>query len=481
MPEPIHRRISRERSAALPDAAMVRDYRSYAEGKQRATISAEQKAILGSVYGHEFADNVCDLILSTAASRLELTGWRVDDEATKTFLDDLYVKNQVADFSYDVHYSAPRDGNHAIGIRWLPDSTPKTAIDANPETEAPETRGSGRVTIHHEPWWNGNDTGEGVFVAYDASGFPAYAVKDFTQVMGGDTGPVLTRRRRVIYWPDHFERYIHEGAGWSLMRLDSDPSTSPDGIVPWEKADGSPLGIPIIHVPNGRFGKAPYGVSDLAGGIMGQQDHLNDLQWDLVAAARLTAFQMIAATGISSVEKLRVGPGRILQAGSADARFTPIPAGDLSQIINAIKQKLESIARNSATPAHEITGGDWPSGVALLRSEIRFIGKIQRMAKTIGPAWATVAHRATEVANTFGGLGLNEDALITAVFAPPEKLDALALAQVDKERVEVYARLQDITDPELMAKTGLVTIEEANAITAARQSRADAIASVAAF
>ena len=67
------------------------------------------------------------------------------------------------------------------------------------------------------------------------------------------------------------------------------------------------------------------------------------------------------------------------------------------------------------------------------------------------------------------------------MFAPPEKLDALALAQVDKERVEVYARLQDITDPELMAKTGLVTIEEARMIVDARQARAAAFEPVAAF
>jgi len=472
--ESIHERVKREREAALGDAAKVRAYREYAEGDQRGTISAEQKRILGEVVGNDFADNVCDLALSTAASRLELTGFDVADgaEVETDFLADLYTKNQLGDLQYDVHYRTTRDGNHALGLRWLPDDRRRNEA-TDPDAETPPTRSSGRVTVHHEPWWDGRDTG--VFVAYDEAGAPAYAVKDFSQVMGDPPRP---RLRRTIYFPDHLERYLKDGDGWAAFALPSDP---PNGIVPWTKADGTPLGIPIIHFPNGRFGRAPYGASDLAGGVLGLQDELNDLQRDITAAGRLTAYQMLTVTG-AKIENLRVGPGRVIGSERADARIGAIPAGDMSQLLAGHAMKLATIARNTATPIHLIAGGDWPSGAALLRAEMPLVAKVQRMGKTIGPAWATLAHRATEIANAFGGLRLDEAKLITAVFAPPEKLDAQTLADIDKARVGVYAALAMLDDPVLIRKTGLLTEDEVTAMVADRTRRAaESVAVIAEF
>lgn len=467
MAESLHDEIERQRGEAFPEASDLKDFRDYARGRQTATLTPDQRRVLASVANHRFADNVVRMILAAAASRLELTGFLVDDQTATGFLADLWTKNQVADLQYDAHFATLRDGNHAVSLRW--------------QATAPEDAdrfGPGRVVLRRERWWDG---ATGVFVAYDDLNRPTYAVKDFRVWMGD---PPRKRLRRTVWFPDRIERYLKEGQGWAPFPLPGDDLAN--GAT-WTKADGSPLGIPVAHFANGSDDDAPYGSSDLDGGVIGVQDELNDIQRDVTAAARLTGFQMLAATGVKlekdasgRTKPLVVGPGRTFSDESPDAKFYPIPAGDMGKLTASYDHKLQTITRMTDTPIHLITG-NWPSGAALLRAEMPLVSKVQRLAKTVGPAWATVAHRSTEIANAFGGLGIDEDALITAVFAPPEKLDALALAEVDKARVDVYARLEDISDPVLMAKTGLVTEDEAAAIVAGRQERAASLPVLAEF
>ena len=82
------------------------------------------------------------------------------------------------------------------------------------------------------------------------------------------------------------------------------------------------------------------------------------------------------------------------------------------------------------TPLHSITGGDWPSGEALLRSELPAINKARAQIKKLGSAWVEVAHRATEIANVFANTGMDEDAVISAVFAKPDQSSQLSMAAV---------------------------------------------------
>jgi hypothetical protein len=309
-----------------------------------------------------------------------------------------------------------------------------------------------------------------MFVAFDSSNQPIYAVKDFKQVMGD---PPRERMRRTVYFADHFERYIKAGDGWQPFPLPTDPDGERPGFVPWTRRDGQPLGIPVVLLPNNRFGRAPYGASDLAGGLIGLQDEINDIQRDIIAAARLTAYQMVSATGIdgSAATKMRVGPGELIWAENTAARIGPIPAGDMGQLLATHQMKLASFARLTRTPLHLITGGDWPSGAALLRAESPLVSKVTQMAKAIGPAWATIAHRATEIANAFGGLALNEEALITAQFAPPEKLDEGSFAEIQLNRVNTMLKVAMIEDPVLLKATGILTDDQIKELTKQRDKR----------
>jgi len=456
--------IEREREAAFPNANQVVEFRRYVAGDHDGTIGYEQKQILGGAAKHPFADNVADMVIAATAARLDLTGFRVPDDAVAEFLaDDLFVRNQLGDLAYDCHYATARDGNHAVTLNWEADERATTPSTAGGPT-------NGRVTLHLEDWWDGN---VGIFVAYGRDGHPVYAVKEFREMIDVGEGP-KDRLRRTIYLPGEIQRYIKEAAEWVGWRLPSDPPGGNDGVVPWTRADGRSLGIPVVPFSNPRFGRRLYGASDLAGGFLAVQDQLNDVQIDITAAARMLAFQIITATGVEFPKDPVLGPGSILKSSAADARFGSIPAGDIGQLIDAHGTKLQTIARNASTPIHIITGGDWPAGVALVQAEKPLISKVERLAKTIGPSWATVAHRATEIANAFGRAALDEDAAITAVFAAPEKLDPLAVAEVQKAEAEAQAAIELLQDEESLVAIGIPE-DEARRRLARRQAAAERV------
>lgn len=397
--ESIHTQIERQRSANLPEARLVKSFRDYAAGKQKGTIQPKLQQFLRGVTGNRFCDNVCKKALTEAANRLNLLRYDVRNQAVSEYLADLFVKSNLADLCGDVHYATLRDGNYAITLSW--------------DNEA------SRVVLSREQWWNGET---GIYVHYDAYGQAVYAVKDWQDED--------KKKRRIVYRADRIERYVAEGTGWKPYQLAEDNGVWP---MPWIYPDGSPIGIPVIHFANGSGDNdSNYGTSDLDGGLLGLQDEINDLQRDLTAAGRLTAFSMVAATGVKEedAEALKVGPGEIFITENADAQINVLPAGDLSQLINQLESKLQTAARNSSTPLHLITGGDWPSGEALIRAEQPLVAKVEKFAKTIGPAWASVAHMATKLANVYGRAGLDEESLITAVFASVDRRDILTLAQV---------------------------------------------------
>lgn len=452
MAESLHEQIERERKTANPDPTKLKIYRRYAEGDHDKNLTPEQKTALGSLAKHDYADNLADLVIATWASRLMLTGFAVEDDAVQAFLSDLFVHAQLDDLSYDVNYATARDGNHALILRWL--DTPNFGAPADPTAETGEaTFGQGRITVHQEDWWDGE---RGVWIAYDDRGRPAYAVKDFEAWVDVSGNPKPVKRdRRTVYFPDRIERYIKDGQGWAPYPLPGDPESDRPGVVPWTKRNGDPLGIPVVHFKFPRYGLRRYGSSELAGGFVGNQDHVNAFQYGLAMAGTLLAYQILTASGAEWATTPILIPGLMLSSSKPDAKFGSIPAGDLSQLTGGLEGKVQTIARNTQTPIHILQGGDWPSGVALVQAEKGLIAKVLRLAKSIGPSWQAVAHQATEIANAFGAESLNEDAHITARFADPEQLDQLAQAEVDKLKAEALAAIELLQDEESLVALGI--------------------------
>lgn len=433
----IHTIIEAERLAALPAASMVNLFRRYARGQQRSTLTAGHQRILRGLIGNLFCDNVCGMVLSRISNRLTLSRFEVDaDEASaaagaavEAYLRQLWTFNHMPTLAEAVHFSALRDGNYAVALNW---------------------RDDGRVSLRRERWWNGSD---GVFVAYDEQGRTRYAVKDWQAREG---------LRRTIWWPDRIARYLAAGNGWQPYRLPGDGDTWP---MPWLDRAGQPLGVPVVHfvaatqphdsdtetTTTTKTPDSSYGLSRLDGGVLGLQDEINDVQRDFSAAGRFAGYQMLYGTGITPrrdaqgrEQPLIVEPGAFFREENSQAAFGVLPAGSLTELERLLTVKLQAVSRATSVPQHLIAG-QWPSGEALIRAEQPLVDQVESLAASFGPAWASVAHKATRLAATFGtGQDLNTDLLIRAVYAPAERRDPFTRAEVAAKEAPYVSERQTL-------------------------------------
>jgi hypothetical protein len=58
------------------------------------------------------------------------------------------------------------------------------------------------------------------------------------------------------------------------------------------------------------------------------------------------------------------------------------------------------------------------------------IEKVETVGASVGPAWASLAHKCVKLENAFGSGRYNEDAMIAAEFAPVARRDPLTLANI---------------------------------------------------
>lgn len=432
MQETIHEKLERERKAANPKAGDLRDFRAYARGIQRSTLTTAQQAILRGVVGRRFCDNVCKMVLAAASSRLQLVRLDVENEEVQKWLYSFWTLAGVALLSKQVHWAALRDGDHAVSLSWDGDK--------------------GAVRLSREKWWDGKT---GIFISYDEQDRPVYAAKEWVTWD--------KKRRRVVWWPDRIERYVQQGDGWQPYYLEASDIAS--WQADWVDASGSterPLGLPVVHfrniyMPNDSSDEdadSSYGVSELDGGVLGLQDEINDIQRDITSGSRYTGYQMLYGTGIRLVQDAsgvdippRVEPGAFFYDSNPAASYGTLPAGDLSQLERSLNIKLRAVSRMTATPLHQISN-DWPSGDALEQADEPLVAKVSSMAQSFGPSWASLAHKATMLANAFGGMSLDTEAMITAVFAPAEKLN------LNKRADYVSKVAPHLSDEEILKELG---------------------------
>lgn len=448
--------IQQRRDDEAGDTAALKTFRAYAQGSHESTIDVAQQRLIGRKPDHTVADNVLRMVISTASSRLKLERFSVasdenPDVANLTgasdvlrgFLQRFWMVNKLEKLQYDTTFGYLRDGNGAISLAWRAQRGGGT---------------DGDVRLTRETWWDGES---GVFMAYGENGEEEWAVKEFDAIDPKD--PKKTITRRTVYYPDKIVRYIQDGKGWKEY-----PTKSQPAVVDWKRTDGRPLGIPIVHFPNGAsVTDTPYGLSDLVG-LIGLQDDLNATQEDMTAATRFSGFQMVTGTGIDEGKDYKVVPGGFLWNPSPNARFGVIPPGDASKISETHSYKRATVGVVSATPIHTITGGNWPSGEAIAQADMPAADKAGRLASVAGPLWTMVAHRATEIANTFGGAGLDESIPIVAIFAPPDRVNEITRIEIQQRKADLLLAVSQLPKT-AMLKMNVFTAAEVDAILKEQQ------------
>lgn len=424
----IHARIKLDRDTVSIQKGFVwnhvQAFRDYANGKHSVVLTDKQKQILRNLINERFCDNVCNQIVSEATGRINFLKWESKNEKVSEWLAKWRAVAKIQARQLDIHYKSLRDGNFALAVNW----------DAKNK----------RPQIYKEDWWNGID---GIYIHYGDDDSMEYAVKQWSYLTLKTVNGQLTQlhvSRRVIWFEDRVERWESinsaESDSWYPAPLDSDLDYNNNVVwpMPWVDSKGEPLGIPYVHFPNVGRTYGNYGVSELDGGVLGFQDQINDLQYNISMAGRMTGAQQYYATGVkqkmkpgtNDPEPIIVDAGVFHTSTNDKSQFGVLPAGDIDGLLSAYNLKLKRVAQMTGTPLHAITGGDWPSGDALLRAEMPAVGKAIKQINQYKDAWVSVATMAMKIHNVFSSEEkINysiDEGIIEAVFEDPEKRDAVS-------------------------------------------------------
>ena len=426
--QPIHDQIDELRTAT--DTTVPPDVRAYYDGEHPPVATVDQQMALGDRAIRPYVENMLQRCTDALASRLLFDRYVCDtDDDVQEALDVFAAMNHMTRVMVTTTTRVIVDGNSALSLSWHIDGS--------------------RVVVHQEPWWDGT---EGMYVETGSDGIEQWAVKEWTPLGGS--------KRRTVYLPDQIQRFVQNGSGWQPL--------ADDHIQPWTKRSGKPLGVPVIHFGAGSTDGSMYGDSRIAP-LLGLQDALNGTLFDIVAAQAMNAFGIYTATGVSSDTALGVGPGRLWKTEAADASFGVLNGSSMTEIMGGYKAIRSAIASQFPVAEHIVSGGDWPSGLALQKVEGPMIGAVKRLGDTMAPAWVRVAHRAVEMMNAYGDATLDEDALVQVRYEPAEQMDEGTTTEIDMAKVNVYRELAALPRA-LMLKTGLVDEDEADAIIAERDS-----------
>jgi len=165
-----------------------------------------------------------------------------------------------------------------------------------------------------------------------------------------------------VFYPDAVYYYILKGEDTTEFQWELDRSKKEN---PVKNTYGF---IPIIHLKNA-IDDLAYGVSDLQP-VTPLQDALNMAMVNLVAANTFNSFQRVFVTGCKTQAGFvwEIGPATVKEIESPDATVTTIEPGDVTAILETIRQLESDIATVSQTPLESLAktlGGGVPSGFAL--------------------------------------------------------------------------------------------------------------------
>lgn len=435
----INAQVDFERKRWTPDAANLADYRKYLRGKQLDPRTTKQKNMFPELLSHDFCDNVCRRIVLIPANRLTIARFDVEDQRVSEFIADVRMRNRFTTLAANTNIATLRDGDHAISLAWA----------------------DGALRLMREGWWDGTS---GIFVAYDDFDMPTYAVKEWTET---DIEGQATYRR-VVWFPDRIERYrSQDRTAWELFNLPTDfPDRAPQEAtaVPWLTKKEEPIGLPVVHFPNqlvpndgavdgSGAADSSYGMSLLSGGVLGVQDRINLVQFDIISTSSFTGTQMLWGTGvrppIDQATKqpipYEVVPGAMVTDGDPLAKFGAFPAGSIEAHDRALAILKESVAQMTGLP-YVVLSGNWPSGEALARAEADLAELVDKFGETQGPAYASLMHKATRLANVFGNADLDEEARIATIFTHAQRSNPLAVAAQLVQLAEVEGKREALRD-----------------------------------
>jgi len=394
----------------------IQQARDYYAGEHAVPLTDRQAAYLGFKSGGRFAANFCKTVVDSVTERLIVTGAACQDDEVHDWAWRAWLANRGDALQMDVHEAAVRDGEAFVMVDW---DGAKPRLTFHPRYVSAQAGGDG--------------FGCKAFYANDDARQPMlYATKRWTETVArsGDRPQQSTRQRLTVYYPERVEKYVlttTNEAGWAPF-ADED-----DGVWPvaWGDGQGRPLGIPVLHFYN------PGRVTELWDAIP-LQDAINKALLDLLAGQDTAGFRILFAKGFFATTDgnpptsdgsnyLKIAPGQIIGTGAKDADLKPIDPPDLGKMIETYWTLVLTLAQITGTPVNRFQVTRQIAGAETQKeTEGPLLAKVRERHVLLGNVWENLLSLARRVANTFGGEGLAEDALIEMQWAPAAVRDEAA-------------------------------------------------------
>lgn len=345
-------------------------YRKYADGEHRAKLTTEMRQMLriSDARMDQFNSNYCDLVVSTMADRLKVTGITADTQAGSDWAAKVMRDNRFDGLMMDVTAATIRDGDSFLMVTF--DNEKQQSV------------------FVHELAFDGT---EGIIPVYDVTrSYLTAAVKIWCW---------NNVDRFNIYYPDRVEKYSASGS------MDSgEPMVSEYEPAAQMRSTAGQVGVPIIHFKNRARSRMKTGISELSAAVP-MQDALNRTIVSMVMTAELSGFAIRTAKGF--VGPTNMSPGMWINIGNG----TPLSKDDvyeadmmkqaeLAPFVNQAMFLIEQLGTITRTPLPAFMGGDSSSGEALKQREVGLLAKVEQAQVKFGNAWEDammLAHRTQQV------------------------------------------------------------------------------------
>jgi len=398
--------------------------RDYYDGEHDVKLTERQKEFLGFNAAEErFAVNYCSTVVDAVAERLEVAGFSSVNDEVATQAWRWWQLNRMDEVAQDVHLDAVRDGEHFVMVDW------------DEEERRPRFIPHPRYT---DPQVGGTGFGCKAFYPNDDPTQPMlYASKRWTETVDDDQTGRRTRQRMTVYRADQVEKYVLASSSAGGYQVDWQPiEDEGDGGWPvqWTDGAGRPLGIPVLHFRN-------PGLETELWDAIPVQDAINKTALDILAAADVCGFRILVATGFMPTTDgkapesdggnyIKIFPGAwvaIPDGASLDA----LDGTNLEPMLKALDSWIMKLAQVTDTPParFQITG-QIARAETVKAQEGPLLAKVGARQVRFGNGWEDVMERARRLANAFGGMGLDEEALISTEWAPAE-------TRVEKDFIEM--------------------------------------------
>lgn len=342
-----------------------------------------------------FTENWCAVVVNAVLERVALKGFTVNGNDTATDrLNKIWTNTEMSIDADDAHLAALVTGE-AYVIAWHED-------------------GGGTEAFYNDP--------RNVHIFYEASNPRAkrFAAKWW---VGDDNYRYIT-----LYYPDRLEYYRSSG------KVAPQDVKSASAFEPLSEPAENPFGVvPVFHLRRERRAT----ISELSN-VIGPQDSINKLLADMMVAAEYGAFKqrwIISQTKIKD-GVLKNAPNELWGLQGSDGEGQPTQVGefsasDLANYIQAIEQRVNTVAIISRTPKHYFfsQGGD-PSGEALIAMEAPINKKAQRYINRFAVTWRRLAAFLLQLE----GITV-EDGDIQPLFDRPETVQPMTGAQIRQVNV----------------------------------------------